>query len=76
MTHTDRRPVERTPSSPHIRDFAEYCGDCGEQTPHDVSIELRIENERSDRPLLSREPYRITTCAECGRTTSTRMNNA
>lgn len=77
MTRAERREdTEETSSTPHVRDFAEFCDECADRTPHEVSIELRVENEHADQPLLSREPYRVSTCSECGRTTSTRMNNA
>ncbi|MFC7078991.1 hypothetical protein [Halorussus caseinilyticus] len=54
----------------------EICDDCGESTPHDVSIEIQTESKKSENTEFSREPYRVTECLECGETTSKRMNNA
>ena len=57
-------------------DFDEPCDDCGRETPHSVTIELRTESEKSENAAYSREPYRVATCRYCGHTTSQRMNNA
>lgn len=40
----------------------EDCSECGEETEHSVSIEVRQESEK----YYSREPYRFTECVECG----------
>lgn len=54
----------------------EQCEDCGEQTPHDVRIEIQTESTKSENTEFSREPYRVTECMKCGGTHSKRMNNA
>lgn len=56
--------------------FDEPCDDCGRETPHSVSIELRTESQKLENAAYSREPYRVATCRFCGQTTSQRMNNA
>ncbi|MFC7136632.1 hypothetical protein [Halobaculum litoreum] len=62
------------PSDPdHV---TERCVDCGGETTHDVRVEIRTESEKEENAEFSREPYRITTCNECGAETATRMNNA
>ncbi|MFH5797984.1 hypothetical protein [Haladaptatus sp. CMAA 1911] len=58
-----------------VTEFLEPCDDCGLKTVHEVEIEIRTENERSDNAAFSREPYRVSTCTGCGRTTAVRMNN-
>ncbi|CAI49687.2 small CPxCG-related zinc finger protein [Natronomonas pharaonis DSM 2160] len=55
--------------------MTEPCADCGRETPHDVSIELRTESDRAENAQFSREPYRVTSCRLCGRERSIRMNN-
>lgn len=54
----------------------ERCEGCGEQTPHDVRIEIQTESKKTENTEFSREPYRVTECIECGQTESKRMNNA
>ncbi|MFC6785058.1 hypothetical protein ACFQFH_19525 [Halobaculum halobium] len=62
------------PSDPdHV---TERCSDCGWETTHDVQVEIRTESQKEENAEFSREPYRITTCSECGSETATRMNNA
>ncbi|MCO8254706.1 hypothetical protein NKF26_12940 [Haladaptatus sp. AB618] len=58
-----------------VTDIVESCPDCGRDTVHEVEIEIRTENEHSDNAAFSREPYRVSTCTGCGRTTAVRMNN-
>ncbi|WP_049998102.1 DUF7835 family putative zinc beta-ribbon protein [Halococcus sediminicola] len=57
-------------------DLTEACEDCGHDTPHSVSIELRTESDKHENREFSREPYRITECMACGSETALRMNNA
>jgi hypothetical protein len=57
-------------------DLTEACNDCGRDTPHTVSIELRTESDKRENAEFSREPYRITECMACGTETVLRMNNA
>jgi hypothetical protein len=54
----------------------ESCEHCGQERPHEVSIELRTESSKEENAEFSREPYRVAECAVCGATTQTRMNNA
>ncbi|SHH52302.1 DUF7835 family putative zinc beta-ribbon protein [Halobaculum gomorrense] len=62
------------PSDPdHV---TERCGACGGETTHDVRVEIRTESQKEENAEFSREPYRITTCNECGAENATRMNNA
>ncbi|RBI60141.1 hypothetical protein DMJ13_20540 [halophilic archaeon] len=56
-------------------DTIEHCRICADQTPHEVSLEIRTESNKSDNAEFSREPYRITHCLICGEITSQRMNN-
>ncbi|WP_423747174.1 hypothetical protein V5735_21330 (plasmid) [Haladaptatus sp. SPP-AMP-3] len=66
MTKTDQR----------TGDNLEPCENCAVQTPHEVSIEIRTESDKSHTAKFSREPYRVIRCLMCGTTTATRMNNA
>lgn len=54
----------------------EACEQCGQERPHEVSIELRTESSKEENAEFSREPYRVAECTACGTTTQTRMNNA
>lgn len=56
--------------------MTEPCETCDRETPHDVSIELRTESQRTENAEYSREPYRVATCRLCGAERSIRMNNA
>lgn len=56
--------------------IAETCVDCGQETVHDVRIEIRTESEKSENTRYSREPYRVAICQLCGVETVCRMNNA
>jgi hypothetical protein len=64
--------VRSTPSD----GITEQCGNCEESTPHDVSLELRVESDEEVNSEFSREPYRVATCGTCGAETVTRMNDA
>jgi ribosomal protein S14 len=65
-------PHERSPGRRE-----ETCDDCGTETPHDVAIELRSDaSGAGDRAKFAREPYRVTTCRECGREHARRMNDS
>lgn len=56
---------------------SEHCPACSRVTPHSVALEIREENSGSDQARkYSREPYRVVTCRQCGRTTAQRMNGA
>ncbi|UHH14845.1 DUF7835 family putative zinc beta-ribbon protein [Halobacterium litoreum] len=62
--------------SPQSDGMTEQCENCGRETPHQVSVELRTESSKSENAEFSREPYRVATCRACGEETSQRMNNA
>lgn len=61
---------------PTISTVLEPCEGCDGETPHEVEIRIRTEQERGENRRFSREPYRISTCRRCGQETSLRMNNA
>jgi hypothetical protein len=54
----------------------EPCSTCGVKTLHEVRVEIRTESSKNENAEFSREPYRISVCAECGEETTMRMNNA
>ncbi|SIR31417.1 hypothetical protein SAMN05421858_2214 [Haladaptatus litoreus] len=56
--------------------MVELCDNCGRETSHEVSVEIRTESKKRENAEFSREPYRITTCQTCGEEKSQRMNNA
>lgn len=56
--------------------ITEQCENCEEATIHDVSLELRVESDEEENSEFSREPYRVATCADCGKESVTRMNDA
>lgn len=62
--------------SPGVSDRDEPCLQCGRETPHSVSVEIRTESKKRTNAQYSREPYRVATCLACGETESVRMNNA
>lgn len=53
----------------------EYCDECGETQPIEVSISILTENPTGENAAFSREPYRIVECRACGAITKTRMND-
>jgi ribosomal protein S14 len=56
--------------------MAESCDNCGRETAHSVSVELKTESTKAENAQFSREPYRVTECRVCGEQRSQRMNNA
>lgn len=54
----------------------ESCTECARDTLHKVRVELRTESSKKENAEFSREPYRVSTCMECGQETIQRMNNA
>jgi ribosomal protein L40E len=56
--------------------MAESCENCGRETLHTVSIQLRTESRTGENVAYSREPYRVSACRVCGSERSIRMNNA
>jgi ribosomal protein L37E len=54
----------------------ERCDRCGDETPHDVRLEIRTESAASENAVFSREPYRVAACRHCGDKSTLRMNDA
>lgn len=59
-----------------IDGITEYCEDCGTETGHEVSIQIRTESVKEQNSEFSREPYRVSECQRCGTRSNQRMNNA
>jgi RNase P subunit RPR2 len=57
-------------------DQSEHCHECERTTVHEVDIEIRAESDDPRNAAFSREPYRVTTCAQCGAQQALRMNDA
>ncbi len=57
-------------------DMTEDCNACGRDTPHKVALKLLTESDKPENAKFSREPYRVSTCMNCGHETTLRMNNA
>ena len=62
--------------TPQADAMTEPCEACGRETPHAVTVELRTESTDDQNAAFSREPYRVSTCRECGDVRAKRMNNA
>ncbi|WP_232686095.1 hypothetical protein [Halobacterium zhouii] len=56
-------------------DVREFCDVCDKKTAHAVQIELRVESTKTENQEFSREPYRVSTCADCESTSTMRMNH-
>jgi hypothetical protein len=59
-----------------ITDVHEHCDGCDRVTPHRATVRIRTESAEPENAAFSREPYRVSECRICGRTETTRMNNA
>ncbi|MCU4924490.1 hypothetical protein OB905_00630 [Halobacteria archaeon AArc-dxtr1] len=59
-----------------VTNVTEVCDDCGVETIHEVSVEIRTESLKPENAQFSREPYRVTECHRCGSRRKQRMNNA
>ena len=59
-----------------LNGMTERCEDCGIDTLHEVSVQIRTESHRAENAHFSREPYRVAECQRCGARKSQRMNNA
>ena len=59
-----------------INGMTEYCEECGFDTLHEVSVQIRTESLKEENAQFSREPYRVAECQRCGARKSQRMNNA
>ena len=57
-------------------DGLEPCDRCGDETRHEVRIDIRTESKEAENAEFSREPYRVATCVVCGDESAIRMNNA
>jgi hypothetical protein len=56
--------------------LTEHCDECGLETLHEVSVQIRTESRKEKNAQFSREPYRVAECQRCGHRSSQRMNNA
>lgn len=56
--------------------MAEDCANCGVETLHEVSVQIRTESRKTENAQFSREPYRVRECQRCGHRDSQRMNDA
>jgi hypothetical protein len=63
--------IERPPAGVHER-----CERCTVETLHEVRVEIRTESAAEENAQFSREPYRVSTCRECGSESVLRMNDA
>ncbi|MFB6304761.1 MAG: hypothetical protein ABEH47_06315 [Haloferacaceae archaeon] len=54
----------------------EPCARCSGETVHEVHVEIRTESTAEENAQFSREPYRVSTCQECGSESVLRMNDA
>ena len=61
---------------PETDKMVEPCANCGQETPHTVSVELWTESADGENASFSREPYRVSTCRTCGEEFVQRMSNA
>ena len=59
-----------------LNGLSEHCKECGLETLHEVSVQIRTESLKKENAQFSREPYRVTECQRCGHRTCQRMNNA
>lgn len=75
MTPAASETPDAATDGPNATDIVEECDDCGEETAHDVAIQIRAESEQAENAQFSREPYRITECRSCGLTASERLND-
>jgi len=70
------RTVTMATQNQGFQAISETCDECGRETPHEVSVQIRTESQKRENAEFSREPYRVTECQVCGATSSQRMNNA
>jgi uncharacterized Zn finger protein len=68
--------VDMATTDDPIDGITEYCEECGTETPHEVSIQIRTESVKEQNAEFSREPYRVSECQRCGNRSNQRMNNA
>ncbi|MFH5798674.1 hypothetical protein [Haladaptatus sp. CMAA 1911] len=72
----NEREAHRDAAGMENADRIEECDACVAETPHEVRIEIKTENEQAEHSSFSREPYRVSVCMECGEETVRRMNDA
>ncbi len=70
------RKVTMATQNHNFQAITESCDQCGRETPHEVSVQIRTESQKRENAEFSREPYRVTECEVCGAESSQRMNNA
>ena len=70
------RKVTMATQNQSFQAITESCDECGRDTPHEVSVQIRTESQKRENAEFSREPYRVTECQVCGESSSQRMNNA
>ncbi len=44
----------------------ELCENCSRETPHTVTVELCVESTPDGDAPFARQPYRVSSCRECG----------
>lgn len=52
----------------------DYCENCGANSPHAVSIELRETGNEADKQRC-RSPFRVASCVDCGEETVERASS-
>ncbi|WP_458189310.1 DUF7835 family putative zinc beta-ribbon protein [Haladaptatus sp. NG-WS-4] len=60
---------------PELGETVEQCENCTSKTQHRVSVEIITESDEAENAEYSREPYRVTECVRCGRSSQQRMND-
>lgn len=55
--------------------LTEDCPECGEETVHAASVQIRTESEDAGTAEFNREPYRVSECEVCGNEKVQRMND-
>ncbi|WP_458205660.1 DUF7835 family putative zinc beta-ribbon protein [Haladaptatus sp. NG-SE-30] len=62
-------------AQPGLEETVEQCENCTTKTQHRVSVEIITESDEEENAEFSREPYRVTECTQCGRSSQQRMND-
>ena len=62
-------------AAPDAVELREECAACGQETVHDVRVELRTESPDAVPASFSNHPFRITECRVCGHTEEVRLNH-
>jgi hypothetical protein len=61
--------------NPFTAELTEFCSSCRAETSHVATIRIQTENPDRNPGETTRQPYRISGCAECGETTERRAMN-